>query len=308
VHVLNAFHGWSAVVVLCSLIFVEEAGLPLPMAPGDLLLVGAGVLISTGDLDPMVFLPLALLASVAGAMVGYTWTRAIGTRALWALAGRFGAEAHLERAATRLRSAGPATILVARLVPGLRINTTLVAGALAVRRRIFLAGLVPSILVWEAVFTGLGAALGTPVEHYLGRFEHYLLRGAVLTAIGLAGYLAARHIPIPGGADDRPPPPRRLHVLRLVLAAGVDLAAIALIVSGLDSLVDALLGPREVNESVLVTLQVAVSVGVYLALSRMLSRSTLGEALFRVTYRARRTELREAPGSPPPSPPVPRTG
>jgi hypothetical protein len=97
-------------------------------------------------------------------------------------------------------------------------------------------------------------------------------------------------------------------VLRLVLAAGVDLAAIALIVSGLDSLVDALLGPREVNESVLVTLQVAVSVGVYLALSRMLSRSTLGEALFRVTYRARRTELIGAPGSPPPSPPVPRTG
>jgi len=33
VSVLNAFHGWSALVVLCSLIFVEEAGVPLPMAP-----------------------------------------------------------------------------------------------------------------------------------------------------------------------------------------------------------------------------------------------------------------------------------
>lgn len=305
--VLNAFHGWSAVIVLCSLIFVEEAGMPLPMAPGDLLLVGAGVLISTGDLDPMVFLPLALLASVAGAMVGYTWTRAIGTRALWALAGRLGAEAHLERAADRLRSGGPLTILVARLVPGLRINTTLVAGALAVPRRVYLAGLIPSIVVWEAVFTGLGAALGTPVEHYLGRFEQYLLRGAVFTAIGLAGYLAVRHIPIPGTAGEEAPA-RRFHVLRLVLAVGVDLAAIALIVSGLDSLVDALLGPRQVSESLLLMLQVAVSVAAYLALSRTLSRSTLGEALFRVTYRARHTRLRAAPGSPPSSPRAPRRG
>jgi membrane protein DedA with SNARE-associated domain len=281
---LNAFHGWSAVIVLCSLIFVEEAGVPLPMAPGDLLLVGAGVLISTGGLDPMVFLPLALLASVGGAIVGYTWARAVGTRTLWALAERLHAAPHLERAAARLRSAGPWTIFLARLIPGLRINTTLVAGALEVRRRTYLAGLVPSIVVWEAVFTGLGAALGAPVEHYLGRLEQLALRGVVFIAIGLAGYLAARHVAIPGG---EPPPPRRFHVLRLVLAAAVDLAAIGLIVSGLDTVVDAALGPRQVNESLLLSLQLAVSVAVYLTLSRTLSRSTLGEALFRVTYRAR---------------------
>ena len=306
--VLNAFHGWSALVVLCSLIFVEEAGVPLPMAPGDLLLVGAGVLISTGALDPMVFLPLALLASVAGAMVGYTWARALGARALWTLAERLRAGAHVERAATRLRSAGPWTIFVARLVPGLRINTTLVAGALEVPRRTYLAGLVPSIVVWEVVFTGLGAALGAPVEHYLGRVEQLLLRGVAFTSIGLAGFLAVRRNPILRVAGEELPPPRRLHPLRLVLAVGVDLAAIGLIVSGLDSLVDALLGPRHVNESLLLTFQLAVSVAVYLALSRTLSRSTLGEALFRVTYRARHTRLRAAPESTPSSPRAPRRG
>jgi membrane protein DedA with SNARE-associated domain len=289
VSLLNAFHGWSALVVLCSLIFVEEAGVPLPMAPGDLLLVGAGVLISTGGLDPVVFLPLAFLASMCGAMVGYTWARAIGARALWALAERLRAGRHLERAAERLSSAGPWTILVARLIPGLRINTTLVAGALRVPRRTYLAGLIPSIIVWEVVFVGLGAAVGTPVEHYLGRLEHLMLRGAVFILIGLAGYLAVRHIPIPAAPGEEAPPPRRFHALRLVLAVVVDLAAIALIVNGLDTFVDAVLGPgRQVNESVLLSLQLAVSVTIYLALSRTLSRTTLGEALFRVTYRARR--------------------
>jgi membrane protein DedA with SNARE-associated domain len=289
VSLLNAFHGWAVLIVLCSLIFVEEAGVPLPMAPGDLLLVGAGVLISTGGLDPVVFLPLALLASLSGAMVGYSWTRALGARALWALAERLRAGRHLEKAAERLRSAGPWTILVARLIPGLRINTTLVAGALQVPRRTFLAGLIPSIIIWEVVFVGLGAAVGTPVEHYLGRLEHLMLRGAVFILIGLAGYLAVRHIPIPAAPGEETPPPRRFHALRLVLAVVVDLAAIALIVNGVDTFVDAVLGPgRRVNESVLLSLQLAVSMTIYLALSRTLSRTTLGEALFRVTYRARR--------------------
>ena len=285
---LNAVHGWSALIVLCSLIFVEEAGVPLPMAPGDLVLVAAGVLISTRGLDPVLFLPLAFLASLTGATVGYTWARAIGARALWALAERLRAGRHLEKASERLRNAGPWTILVARLIPGLRINTTLVAGALQVSRRTFLAGLIPSIIIWETVFVGLGAAVGTPVEHYLGRLEHLMLRGAVFILIGLAGYLAVRHIPIPGGPGEEAPPPRRFHAVRLALAVVVDLAAIALIVSGLDTIVDAFLGPgRRVNDSVLLSVQVAVSVAVYLALSRTLSRTTLGEALFRVTYRAR---------------------
>lgn len=284
---LNAVHGWSALIVLCSLIAVEEAGVPLPMAPGDLLLVAAGVLIADGAMDPVAFLTLAFLASLAGALVGYGWTRAIGARALWALAERLRARRHLERAAGRLRSAGAWTVLAGRLVPGMRVNTTLVAGALGVPRRAYLAGLIPSILIWEAVFVGLGAAAGAPVEHDLGRLEHLLVRGAVFLLIGLAGYLAVRHIPIPGGTGLPEPPPRR-HGLRLALAVGVDLAALGLIVSGLDTIADATAGPFRLDDTVQLVIQVAVSTVVYVALSRVLTGTTLGEALLRVTYRARR--------------------
>jgi membrane-associated protein len=285
VSVVNAFHGWAALVVLCALVFVEEAGLPIPMAPGDVLLVGAGVLISTGALDARVFLPLACLASLGGAMTGYTWARAVGTRGLRSLARRLRAGPHLDWATRRLDCAGPLTIGLCRLVPGLRINTTLVAGALQVRRRIFLAGVIPPILVWVLGFTALGAAAGAPIVHDLGRVEHLTLQGVVLIGIGVAGYLAARHVPTGSGCEM--PPPTRLHGLRLSLAVAVDLAALALIVSGLDSLVDAALGPRDLDAGLLATSQVAVAVAIYLAVSRTVSRTTVGEALFRVTYRAR---------------------
>ena len=286
VSVVHTFHGWAAVVVLCSLIFVEEAGLPIPMAPGDVLLVGAGVLISTGALDPWVFLPLACLTSLSGCMTGYTWARAVGPRGLQALAERLRAGARLERAAGRLRSAGPLTIALCRMVPGLRINTTLVAGALEVPRRTFVAGVIPPILVWVLGFTALGAAAGAPIAHDLGRVEHLTLEGAVLLGIGLAGYLAARHIP--SAPRDEMPAPTRLHAVRLSLALVVDLAALALIVSGLDTLVDAAWGPQRADAGLPVSVLVAAAVALYLALSRTVSRTTVGEALFRVTYRARR--------------------
>jgi membrane protein DedA with SNARE-associated domain len=295
VTLLHAVHGWSAIIVLCSLLFVEEAGLPVPMAPGDVLLVGAGVLISTGALDPWLFIPLACLASLGGAMVAYTWARALGSRGLQSLAGRLGARSHLERATERLRSAGPLTIGGCRMVPGLRINTTLVCGALQVERRTFLLGVVPPIAVWVLGFTALGAAVGIPLVHSLGRFEHLALQGAVLMAIGLAGYLAVRHLP--GAPGDETPPVTRLHAVRLGLAVVVDLAALALIVSGLDMIVDASLRLRDVNAGALVSLQLAAAVAAYLVLSRVVSRTTLGEALFRVTYRARRRKGRAVPSA-----------
>jgi membrane protein DedA with SNARE-associated domain len=40
-----------AIVLLCTLLFVEEVGIPLPI-PGELTLIAAGLLIATRGLDP----------------------------------------------------------------------------------------------------------------------------------------------------------------------------------------------------------------------------------------------------------------
>jgi membrane protein DedA with SNARE-associated domain len=53
---IQGLHGTVALVLLCSLLFAEEAGVPLP-TPGELTLIAAGLLIATGGLDPWLFLP-----------------------------------------------------------------------------------------------------------------------------------------------------------------------------------------------------------------------------------------------------------
>ena len=50
---------------LAGLILVKEAGVPVPV-PGDLVVVGAGVAASRGDLDPAVALAALIMASVVG--------------------------------------------------------------------------------------------------------------------------------------------------------------------------------------------------------------------------------------------------
>jgi membrane-associated protein len=283
---LTAFHGALATLVLASLILVEEIGVPLPFAPGDLVLLAAGVLIASGELSAWAFLPAAIAAGIGGGLAGYTWTRAVGQRGLRSLANRVHLGSRWEQLETRVQRAGPGGIMVLRLlVPGMRVNTTLLAGALLVPRRTFVLGLVPSVLVWVGVFTGLGVLVGLPLEQLLTRIDHALVDGGALLIVGLIGYLVARHVPSRQGDD-----PLRASGgwAPLLLAAGIDLATIASIVAGADAIGRELLKNGGIDDVMDAAITIGVIVGAYLLAARGSVGRTAGEALLRVSYRARR--------------------
>lgn len=48
---LDGLYGNVAVVVICSVLFANEAGVPMPINC-ELLLIAGGVLIGTGTVDP----------------------------------------------------------------------------------------------------------------------------------------------------------------------------------------------------------------------------------------------------------------
>jgi membrane-associated protein len=226
---LQGIHGAVALGLLGGLLFAEEAGVPLPFAPGELTLLVAGLLIASGGLNPALFIPLALVACIAGSLVGYTWARVVGERALQALARRLRQQRNLERVTARMRSAGWLGIGLTRLIPGFRIYTTLVAGAVQVPRRTFIFAMVPSTVVWVGAFTALGVLVGVPVEHLLSQVQQLAFQGIILIAMGVGCYIAIRRTPASSGAGLV----RLPRWARVLLAAVLDIGVVASVITGL---------------------------------------------------------------------------
>lgn len=279
---LASLHGPVALVLLCSLLFVEEAGVPLPFFPGDAILIVGGFLIGHGSLSPWIFIPLACLATFGGAMTAYLWARALGQRALEAVADRLHAGKALSRATARVQEDGPAGIAVCRLLPGLRVYTTMVARAVRVNRRDFVLGAVPAIVVWVVVFTLLGVLLGIPAEHLLTRVQHVAPDGFVLAALGAVAYLGIRLIP----ESERKLNPLRQtrRPFRIALGLVIDAALIATVASGLAEISENF--PQVVDPDGLVagSVMTAILVLGYIAATRLGAGGTAGEALLNVTY------------------------
>jgi membrane protein DedA with SNARE-associated domain len=275
---LQGLHGTIAVVLISSLLFVDEAGLPMPVAPNEAMLLIAGVLIGSGQLPLWVFLPVAFLAMLAGMITGYGWARAAGQTALRALARHIGAGAALERLSAKVRSAGPVQIGVLRLLPGVRPHATLVSGAAEVPARTFLTGAVPALVVWLVVWTVLGQLVGLPVEHSMHRFEKLALRGALLAAVGVGGFLGVRRLTAEGGGSLQHLPQR----VRLALALVLDSSLVAAVVAGLLAVGRRLLHLHGNGWADLVV--VLAFIAGALVLTRAGGGETLGERLFACRY------------------------
>ncbi len=281
---LSGLHGAVAIALLCTLLFVEEAGVPLPFAPGELTLLAGGLLIAAGGLDPWIFYPIAFVSCVAGAVVGYSWARVVGEHGLTGLAVRFRQAKALERVARRIRAASPWGIGTSRLIPGLRIYTTLVAGAFGVKWRTFLTGLVPSTAIWVAVYVTLGVVAGIPVEHFLSKLARLAVQGAILLVIGVGGYLAIRRAPSP----DREPLVNVPGWVKTVLAALIDLGVVASILTGLLALLRRVTGTGFTASWADAAVVVAALAALYLFVTRRSTGATLGEALLHTVYLPRR--------------------
>jgi len=273
-------HGTVAVVFLCGLLFIEEAGVPLPFAPGELVLVAGGLLVASGGLNPVVFVPLAVVACVSGSIVGFSWAGLVGPGGLQSLAARIHQGKRLTRVAARVQSAGALGIAGTRLIPGLRIYTTLVAGALRVDRRRFILGMVPASVAWVAVFFALGLLVGLPVAHFFSQVQMLAVQGVILLAIGLGGYFALRHNPGASASGLT----RLPHGQRVALAAVIDIGVVLSVVTGVLALARRVLGlglGAGWFDGAAALLIVALF---YIVIARQGAGATVGESLLQARY------------------------
>jgi len=176
---IQGLEGLTLALVIGGFCFFEEAGVPIPFAPGDVLLALGGIAIAAGRVDPVTLVVVVFVATISGALLGREIFALVGWERLMKLATRLRARAPLERAADLLHRAGWRGVFTARLIPGLRVETTRMVGVSRMPRLSFLAGLVPATLVYIAAFVGLGAAVGRPILALIHEGEHNLLLAAL---------------------------------------------------------------------------------------------------------------------------------
>jgi membrane-associated protein len=290
---LSAPGGSIAIAVVWLLIFVEEAGVPLPMFPGDGLLLVAGVMIAAGQVSLWLFLPVAFASAMGGAMTGYAWSRHLGRAGLDRLADRLRLRRHLDRASDRLQRTGAMGVMVGRLMPGTRVYTNLVAGASGMRPATFARGLAASSLVWLGVFTSLGILVGVPAMHYLSQVQAIWLTLVAQAGLLVLVWVCLRRLRPPVVVAGARPSP----AARMVAAAGLDLLLAGLIGIAFNWLrvPAATVGYVTLAHLVFGTTSAVLA---YVGLARLLFGTTAGERVARVSYREVRTVFGRAGGRP----------
>ena len=67
---VQGLEGTTLTVVICALMFIEEVGVPLPFAPGDLVLAIGGIAIAGGRVNAALFVGAVSISILSGAILG----------------------------------------------------------------------------------------------------------------------------------------------------------------------------------------------------------------------------------------------
>ena len=152
-------HGYLA---LFAVVLVDQLGIPVPSL---LLLMGAGALVGSGNLGLIPVILLITLASMLGDFVWYEIGRRRGSRVLETLC-RVSLEPDIcvRKTEQTFEKYGLSCLLFAKFVPGLYTVTPPLAGMLRIPLWRFLLFDLGGILIWSAVYVGLGYALTDQLE------------------------------------------------------------------------------------------------------------------------------------------------
>jgi membrane protein DedA with SNARE-associated domain len=184
-------YGYLAVA---GLVFVESFGIP---APGQTILIAAGVYAGTGQLNVFLVGVLGILAAVVGDSLGYLIGR-LGGRRLVLRFGRyvFVNERRLDKLEGFFDRHGAKIVASARFVDGARQLNGVVAGLVRMPWPRFLFFNALGAVLWAGIWTTVGYLAGSHVDAIYERFrqyELYLLIGLGCLVAVLLAYFLWRH-------------------------------------------------------------------------------------------------------------------
>ncbi|MGH8481244.1 MAG: DedA family protein [Nevskiaceae bacterium] len=173
--------GYTEIVVLMAL---ESSLFPVP---SELVMIPAGYLAATGQLDPF----LCVLAGTAGSVIGASANYLLGEYVGRAFLLRYGKyllidrQKYHEAEAMFLRNARLATF-IGRLLPVVRHLISLPAGVFGMAWGWFLAITALGAALWCAILVALGYYLGEPAVALAREYMHEL---AIAVGIALVAFV-----------------------------------------------------------------------------------------------------------------------
>ena len=178
-------HGY---LLIFAWVFVEQAGLPIPSAP---LLLAAGALAGTGQLNLGVTIGVAVLAALTSDAMWYELGRRKGVRVLQLLC-RISLEpaSCVRRTQVSFGKKGPRVLLVAKFVPGLNAMVAPLAGIIRMGLRRFILFDLLGALLWVGAYSVTGYVFSGELERIAARAAFLGEWLVVILLAAFAGYVA----------------------------------------------------------------------------------------------------------------------
>ncbi len=186
-------YGYLAIFLL---IFIQELGIPNPL-PNELVLMFSGYLAFKGILN----LPFVILVSVSADIIGtgilYTLFYFLGNYILKHKPRWFPlSDKSIEKYSSKISKGGKWTIYICRVTPFVRGYTSIIAGLLQIKSKIFLPIALISAITWSVTCVLIGFFLG-PYWNLAGeKLENLkfiiLVVALIILAIILLKYLKKR--------------------------------------------------------------------------------------------------------------------
>jgi membrane protein DedA with SNARE-associated domain len=179
-----ARHGYSVVFVW---VFGEQLGLPVPAVP---LLLAAGALAGSGQMNLLAVAALALVAAMASDSLWFQLGRRNGIKVLQLLC-RISLEPDscVRRTEGAFEKHGAKSLLIAKFVPGLNAAAPPLAGIFHMSPARFLLFDALGAALWVGTFTGLGYLFANEIGRVAG--QALRLGGGLLAIVAavFGGYI-----------------------------------------------------------------------------------------------------------------------
>ncbi len=171
-------------------VLLEQVGLPIPAL---LTLVLAGALAADGKLSASGILVVAVMASMAADVPWYLTGRRLGFRVLRTVCRlSVSPDSCVRQTEAVFERFGPASLVIAKFIPGYSTVAPPLAGILGTPMPAFLLYNAAGAIVWAGVAVAAGMLFHSTVESLVGTLEALGSWGLALTVLGLVLYVLWR--------------------------------------------------------------------------------------------------------------------